>query len=202
MITTSNSDWNLQTLIKNLITINNKNIMDYFDEDNLIQVMASLKFYKKTLTFNSKSYLGITSDYTKHKFYLFLNVFDEENGFSKLTHENVSYLVNLDLSINGSLIHDKSIQQFNYKKYNSNHLRKMLMQIVLDYQKALLNIQKTVFAEISDHGDASNIKDKKSLNINKLIDDNRILPTDYYSSKDEYEKAIATIFIDDDDLPF
>lgn len=200
MITTSNSDWNLQTLIKNLITINNKNIMDYFDEDNLIQVMASLKFYKKTLTFNSKSYLGITSDYTKHKFYLFLNVFDEENGFSKLTHENVSYLVNLDLSINGSLIHDKSIQQFNYKKYNSNHLRKMLMQIVLDYQKALLNIQRTVFAEISDHGDASNIKDKKSLNINKLIDDNRILPTDYYSSKDEYEEADLNIF--DEELPF
>lgn len=200
MITTSNSDWNLQTLIKNLITINNKNIMDYFDEDNLIQVMASLKFYKKTLTFNSKSYLGITSDYTKHKFYLFLNVFDEENGFSKLTHENVSYLVNLDLSINGSLIHDKSIQQFNYKKYNSNHLKKMLMQIVLDYQKALLNIQKTVFAEISDHGDASNIKDKKSLNINKLIDDNRILPTDYYSSKDEYEEADLNIF--DEELPF
>lgn len=200
MITTSNSDWNLQTLIKNLITINNKNIMDYFDEDNLIQVMASLKFYKKTLTFNSKSYLGITSDYTKHKFYLFLNVFDEENGFSKLTHENVSYLVNLDLSINGSLIHDKSIQQFNYKKYNSNHLKKMLMQIVLDYQKALLNIQRTVFAEISDHGDASNIKDKKSLNINKLIDDNRILPTDYYSSKDEYEEADLNIF--DEELPF
>lgn len=200
MITTSNSDWNLQTLIKNLITINNKNIMDYFDEDNLIQVMASLKFYKKTLTFNSKSYLGITSDYTKHKFYLFLNVFDEENGFSKLTHENVSYLVNLDLSINGSLIHDKSIQQFNYKKYNSNHLKKMLMQIVLDYQKALLNIQKTVFAEISDHGDASNIKDKKSLNINKLIEDNRILPTDYYSSKDEYEDADLNIF--DEELPF
>lgn len=200
MITTSNSDWNLQTLIKNLITINNKNIMDYFDEDNLIQVMASLKFYKKTLTFNSKSYLGIASDYTKHKFYLFLNVFDEENGFSKLTHENVSYLVNLDLSINGSLIHDKSIQQFNYKKYNSNHLKKMLMQIVLDYQKALLNIQKTVFAEISDHGDASNIKDKKSLNINKLIDDNRILPTDYYSSKDEYEEADLNIF--DEELPF
>lgn len=200
MITTSNSDWNLQTLIKDLITINDKNIMNYFDEDNLIQVMASLKFYKKTLTFNSKSYLGITSDYTKHKFYLFLNVFDEENGFSKLTHENVSYLVNLDLSINGSLIHDKSIQQFNYKKYNSNHLKKMLMQIVLDYQKALLNIQRTVFAEISDHGDASNIKDKKSLNINKLIDDNRILPTDYYSSKDEYEEADLNIF--DEELPF
>lgn len=200
MITTSNSDWNLQTLIKDLITINDKNIMNYFDEDNLIQVMASLKFYKKTLTFNSKSYLGITSDYTKHKFYLFLNVFDEENGFSKLTHENVSYLVNLDLSINGSLIHDKSIQQFNYKKYNSNHLKKMLMQIVLDYQKALLNIQRTVFAEISDHGDASNVKDKKSLNINKLIDDNRILPTDYYSSKDEYEDADLNIF--DEELPF
>ena len=200
MITTSNSDWNLQTLIKDLITINDKNIMNYFDEDNLIQVMASLKFYKKTLTFNSKSYLGITSDYTKHKFYLFLNVFDEENGFSKLTHENVSYLVNLDLSINGSLIHDKSIQQFNYKKYNSNHLKKMLMQIVIDYQKALLNIQKTVFAEISDHGDASNIKDKKSLNINKLIDDNRILPTDYYSSKDEYEESDLNIF--DEELPF
>lgn len=200
MITTSNSNWNLQTLIKDLITINDKNIMNYFDEDNLIQVMASLKFYKKTLTFNSKSYLGITSDYTKHKFYLFLNVFDEENGFSKLTHENVSYLVNLDLSINGSLIHDKSIQQFNYKKYNSNHLKKMLMQIVLDYQKALLNIQRTVFAEISDHGDASNIKDKKSLNINKLIDDNRILPTDYYSSKDEYEEADLNIF--DEELPF
>mgnify|MGYP004702792839 FL=1 len=200
MITTSNSDWNLQTLIKDLITINDKNIMNYFDEDNLIQVMASLKFYKKTLTFNSKSYLGITSDYTKHKFYLFLNVFNEENGFSKLTHENVSYLVNLDLSINGSLIHDKSIQQFNYKKYNSNHLKKMLMQIVLDYQKALLNIQKTVFAEISDHGDASNIKDKKSLNINKLIDDNRILPTDYYSSKDEYEESDLNIF--DEELPF
>ena len=200
MITTSNSDWNLQTLIKDLITINDKNIKNYFDEDNLIQVMASLKFYKKTLTFNSKSYLGITSDYTKHKFYLFLNVFNEENGFSKLTHENVSYLVNLDLSINGSLIHDKSIQQFNYKKYNSNHLKKMLMQIVLDYQKALLNIQKTVFAEISDHGDASNIKDKKSLNINKLIDDNRILPTDYYSSKDEYEESDLNIF--DEELPF
>lgn len=201
MITKSNSEWNLQTLIQELQRINEQNIFTYFDKDNLMQIMASLKFYKKNFSFNSKSYMGIVADYKKHKFYLFINVFDENKWSSQKMSDKLNYLYNIDLSLNGTFIQNKIINQFSYKKLYSNDLSELLLNIINKYQLSLRNIQKIVFEEIAKNGVDANSRTKYSDTINSLIKDNHILPTDYYSSLSEYKEAIV-IDVDDDDLPF
>lgn len=202
MITKNNSEWNLQTLIQELQQINEQNIFTYFDKDNLMQIMASLKFYKKNFSFNSKSYMGIVSDYKKHKFYLFLNAFGENNWSSQKMSDRLNYLYNIDLSLNGTFIQNKIINQFSYKKLYSNDLSELLLNIINEYQLSLRNIQKIVFEEIAKNGVDANSRTAYSNTINSLINDNHILPTDYFSSVSEYKEAIVTIFIDDDELPF